>query len=226
MIRHLPWDDRALPAEPVLLHEGLMRAAPPRSVPDRVMLIACGALAADAGACLAAQGWSHVDIECLPARLHIRPDRLAPGIRARARVATARGYGRVAALFGDCGSGGAIEAVCRDEGIAVALLPHCGAMYDRRLAGAAPGEHGVFYLTDFMLRHFEALIWQPMRLDRDAELIDLLFSTYERIVHLAQHDDPALDAAAVRVAVRLNLPLEKRHAPPHRLLPVLEPLVG
>jgi hypothetical protein len=226
MSRHLAWDDSALPDEAALLDEGFMRGAPPRQVPERVMLIACGALAADAQACIAAQGWWHVDLEALPARLHIHPERIPQAIRARARVAIARGYGRVAALFGDCGSVGAIEAMCRNEGIAIALLPHCGAMYDRRLAESVPGEDGIFYLTDFMLRHFEAMIWKPMRLDQNHELIEILFAPYDRLVHLAQHDDPALDAAAVQVAVRLNMPVERRPAAPHRLVPVLQPLVA
>lgn len=221
----LPWLDRRVPPDEVLLDAGTMRAAPPHPVPDRLLLIACGALARDAERCIGAEGWWHVDLEALPARYHVQPDRIAHAIRARARVAVARGYGGVAALFGDCGSTGAIEAACRDEGVALARLPHCGAMYDRRLATAEPGEDGSFFLTDFMLRHFEAMVWQPMRLARHPDLIELLFAPYDRIVHLAQRDDPTLDAAAVRVAVRLNLPLERRPAPPDRLVPVLMPLV-
>jgi hypothetical protein len=225
MSRHIAWDDPAPSDEAALLDEGFMRGPPPRQVPERVMLIACGALVADVQACIAAEGWWHVDIECLPARLHVHPERIAQALCVHARVATARGYGRIAALFGDCGSAGAIEALCRSEGIAMALLPHCGAMYDRRLASAGAGEVAAFYLTDFMLRHFEAMIWQPMRLDQNHELIEILFAPYERLVHLAQSEDPALDAAAVQVALRLNMPLEKRPAGPHRLTPVLQPLI-
>jgi hypothetical protein len=222
----LPWNSLSTPPEGVMLDGGVMRGTPHHAVPERVFLITCGALMRDVHLCLERHGWWHVDTECLPARYHVRPELIGPALLARARVATARGYGRVAALFGDCGSAGAIAHFCAEEDIAVAALPHCGAMYDPRLAATEPGEDGCFFVTDFLLRHFETLVWLPLRLDTHPELVEVMFAPYDRVVHLAQVDDPALDKAALRVAVRLNMPLERRPAPPDRLSAVLAGLVG
>ena len=41
-------------------------------------------------------------------------------------------------------------------------------------------------------------------------LLGLYFGSYRRVVHLAQIEDPAIDAAAQAAADRLGLPLERR----------------
>lgn len=217
----LPWDAPDLPDDDTLLETGFMRPPPLRPAPERTMILACGALARDAVAAVHAIRAGFVDIEALPARLHTRPERIPAALRARARVAFARGYGRVAALFGDCGSAGAIAALCAEEGIALLKAPHCPALYapDLDMDDALP-------LTDFLLRHFDRLTWQPMRLDRHPDLVDILFAPYERIIHLAQRPDPVLDALAIRVAVRLNRPVERIDAPPDDLAAAMATLIG
>ncbi len=58
--------------------------------PDgRVLVIACGMLAREVLAVKAQAGLEHVDLTCLPADHHFRPDRIAPDmeraiVRARA----------------------------------------------------------------------------------------------------------------------------------------------
>lgn len=218
----LPWQ-ADLPPDAVLLSEGFMRPVPDRPAATRAMLLACGALARDAVATVAAMGWGHVDIEALPARLHARPDRIPAALRARARVAQARGYARVAALFGDCGSDGAIASVCAEESIAMLRVPHCAALYAPETADAGGS---ALVLTDFLLRHFDAMVWQPMQLERHPELVDVLFAAHERILHVAQRPDDGLDRLAIRLAVRLARPVERMDGPADALAAPLAALVG
>ena len=90
--------------------------------------------------------------------------------------------------------------------------PHCYSFFDGNAAFAARGdaEMRAFYLTDFLVRQFDAFVWRPMGLDRHPELRDMLFGNYERLIYLAQTEDPALDAAAAACAARLGLAYERR----------------
>ena len=90
--------------------------------------------------------------------------------------------------------------------------PHCYSFFDGNAVFAARGdaEMRAFYLTDFLVRQFDAFVWRPMGLDRHPELRDMIFGNYERLVYLAQTDDPALDAEAERCAARLGLAYERR----------------
>lgn len=202
----LPWPD-PLPGDEVLLDTGFMRRPPEHPAPERVLLLCCGALVRDATEALALLGARHVDLEALPARLHSRPEHIMPALRARARVGFARGYGKVAALFGDCGTHGGLAAMCAEEGVALMAMPVCAAIYAPPALAASL--RGALLLNDFLLRHFDTLLWQPLRLEEHPELVDLLFEPDQRLVHLAQTADATLDALAIRIAVRLNRPIER-----------------
>jgi hypothetical protein len=203
-----------LPDDETLTERGLAVPPPPtgRHAPDRVMVIACGALAREILALVAANGWAHLDLECLPAKLHNTPEKIPDAVRVKARVARARGYGRVFVAYADCGTGGRLDAVCAEEGVERIEGPHCYAFFDGNAAFAARSEEeiGAFYLTDFLARQFDALVWRGLGLDRHPELRDMLFSHYDRVVYLAQTDDPALDARAQDAARRLGLRYERR----------------
>ena len=218
----LPWAD-PLPDDSTLIEAGFMRPAPDHPAPERVLLLSCGALVRDAVEAIGLLGLHHVDIEALPARLHSRPDQIVPALRARARVGVARGYGRVAALFGDCGTAGGLQAMCAEEGIALLPLPVCAAVYG--LGPYATPAEGALLLNDFLLRHFDELLWRPMRLDDHPELVELLFLPDQPLIHLAQREDAALDAQAIRVAVRLNRPVERHDAPVSAMAATLAPLI-
>ena len=49
-----------------------------------------------------------------------------------------------------------------------------------------------------------------MGFDRYPELVPVMFGNYEKLVYLAQTDDPALDAKAEEAAKRLGLGYERR----------------
>jgi hypothetical protein len=116
------------------------------------------------------------------------------------------------AVYGDCGTGGGVDAICVEEGMERIPGPHCYAFFDGvdAFAARAEVEIGAFYLTDFLARHFEALVWRGLGLDRHPELIEMMFGHYDRLVYLAQTDDRSLDQAALRAALALGLRFERR----------------
>jgi hypothetical protein len=196
------------PDDTQLRDEGL---APPSEARGSVLVIACGALAREILALKALNGWSHLDLRCLPAKLHLWPDRIPDAVAAA--VAEARGrYARVFVAYADCGTGGLLAARCEALGVEMIAGPHCYSFFDGNAVFAARGdaEMTAFYLTDFLVRQFDAFVWQPMGLDRHPELRDMIFGNYDRLVYLAQTDDAALDAAAAICADRLGLRYERR----------------
>jgi Protein of unknown function (DUF1638) len=180
---------------------------------NRPLVLACGALAGDLRAVLAAGGLTErVDVELLPANLHNRPDAIAPTLRPRLRAAVAAGR-PVFVAYADCGTGGGLDSLL-GEFPGVQRLPgaHCYEMF----AGAAPfaalhdEELGTFYLTDFLARHFDALVWSGLGLDRHPELRDVYFGAYRRVVLLSQALDPEVITRARAAADRLGLEFEHR----------------
>lgn len=177
----------------------------------RVLVIACGALAREIIALRDLNRWDHLDLQCLPANLHLWPDRIPGAVEAAVVEARPR-YGRIFVAYADCGTGGLLQARCAALGVEMIAGPHCYSFFDGNAAFAARGdaEMRAFYLTDFLVRQFDAFVWRPMGLDRHPELRDMLFGNYETLVYLAQTEDRALDAEAERCAARLGLTYERR----------------
>jgi len=197
-----------LPADRTLTEQGL---AAPDTPTGRVLVIACGALAREVLALKALNGWEHLDLHCLPAKLHLWPDRIPDAIEAAVAAARAR-YGRIFVAYADCGTGGLLQARCAALGVEMIAGPHCYSFFDGNDIFAARGddEMTAFYLTDFLVRQFDAFVWRPMGLDRHPELRDMIFGNYRRLIYLAQTEDPGLDAEAARAADRLGLAYERR----------------
>jgi hypothetical protein len=179
---------------------------------DRVRIIACGALAREIGEIIAADRLDHIDLVCLPAILHNRPEKIPGAVRRAIREARATGYSRIAVGYADCGTGGLLDKVCDEEGVSRIAGPHCYAFYWGNLSFARRDDADIdaFFLTDFLARQFEAFVVEPLGLDRHPELRDAYFGNYRRLVYLAQTDDPTLDAKARAAAELLGLQYEKR----------------
>jgi hypothetical protein len=178
----------------------------------RTLLIACGALAREVLALRALNGWSHLELTCLPAKLHNRPQRIPEAVRGKIRAGKAQGYERIFVLYGDCGTGGELDRVLADEKVERIEGPHCYAFYrglDDFLA-EAEADPCCFYLTDYLVRHFERLVIEGLGIDRHPELLPLYFGNYTRLVYLAQLADPSLEARAKEAALRLGLSYEHR----------------
>lgn len=182
--------------------------APP---PPRVLALACGALAREILALKTANDWAHLDLHCLPADLHLRPARIPEAVAA-AVVQHRAAYDRILVVYADCGTGGLLAARCAELGVEMVPGPHCYAFLagNERFAGWAETEITAFYLTDFLARHFDAFVWRPMGFDRHPELIGMMLNGYEKLVYLAQTEDPDLDAQARAAAERLGLAYERR----------------
>lgn len=191
-----------------LTEEGL---AAPAVAGGRVLVIACGALAREILALKRLNGWDHLDLQCLPANLHLWPDRIPDAVAAAVGAARAR-YGSIFVAYADCGTGGLLEARCADLGVAMIAGPHCYSFFDGNavFAGRGDAEMRAFYLTDFLVRQFDAFVWRPMGLDRYPELRDQIFSGYTQLIYLAQTEDAALEAEAARCAERLGLAYSRR----------------
>jgi hypothetical protein len=205
------------------------------------LLIACGALAREILDLKAANGWTHLDLTCLPAKLHLYPDQITEAVRdavAKHRDA----YETIFVVYADCGTGGLLQAACVEMGVEMIAGPHCYSFFegnDRfaetaadaatsaaidltntgegaprqhndRFAETAADEMTTFYLTDFLVRQFDAFVWKPMGLDKHPELRDMIFGNYTKLIYQAQTDDPKLTAQAEDCARRLGLAFERR----------------
>jgi hypothetical protein len=174
--------------------------------PARKLIIACGALAHEIAALRRANGWSAIDVVCLPPELHNRPERIAGAVREKIRAHRAD-YAGIFVAYGDCGTGGALDAVLREEGIERIAGAHCYEFFATPsvFTALAEAEPGTFYLTDFLLRHFERLVIEGLGIDRHPELLSTYFGNYRRLVYLAQAPKPESEAEARVVAARLGL---------------------
>ena len=175
----------------------------------RVLLLACGALAHEIVALKAANGWDHLDLQCLPAIFHNSPEKITPGIEA-AVAEHRQDYDKIFVVYADCGTGGQLEAACKRLGVAMLEGPHCYSFYEGNAAFAQRDEITAFYLTDFLVRQFDAFVWKPLGLDRHPELREAYFGNYTKLVYQAQIDDPALTEKAKSHAERLGLEFERR----------------
>ncbi len=177
----------------------------------RVLLIACGAVAREVLAVIARNGLVHVDLKCLPADLHLTPDAIPDAVR-RVFETYAAAYDETFVVYGDCGTGGKLDAMLQDLGISRIEGPHCYSFFtgNELFSDNAEDEITTFYLTDFLARQFDSFVIRPLGLDRWPELAGMYFGHYERLVYLAQTDDPELDRRAAAAAERLGLAFERR----------------
>ncbi|NQV99651.1 MAG: DUF1638 domain-containing protein [Rhodospirillales bacterium] len=178
------------------------------SVHKPTLLIACGALAREVTQLIRANNWTSFELACLPADLHNKPQ-LIPDLMRRKIQAAKRGgkYARILVLYGDCGTGGLLDAVLEDEQVERIAGPHCYEFYATPTVfdDLVGQELGSFYLTDYLVRFFDRLIIQGLGIDRHPQLKDIYFGNYKRIVYLAQTEDAALAELAKAAATRLQL---------------------
>jgi hypothetical protein len=132
-------------------------------------------------------------------------------VREKIRAAKGR-YGKIFVLYGDCGTGGELDKVLAEEGVERLDGPHCYAFFSGNAAFAAHAEDEItaFYLTDYLARHFDKLVWQGLGLAKHPELLPMYFGNYTKVVYLAQTSDPKLQMKAQAAAARLGLDYEYR----------------
>lgn len=177
----------------------------------RVLLIACGALAREILDLKALNRWDHLDLTCLPAILHNHPDRIPDAVEAAVQKHR-NNYDQLFVVYADCGTGGRLEALCNRLGVGMVKGPHCYSFFEGNevFAERSSDEFTAFYLTDFLVRQFDAFVWKPLGLDRHPDLREMYFGHYTKLVYQAQTDDPQLTALARDCAHRLGLEFERR----------------
>ena len=176
----------------------------------KILLIACGALAREILDLKRRNGWDHMDLTCLPAILHNHPEKITDAVEAAVEKHRAS-YDEIFVVYADCGTGGLLQAACARLGVEMVAGPHCYSFFEGNDRFAAhEDEITAFYLTDFLVRQFDAFIWKPLGLDRHPELREMYFGHYTKLVYQAQIEDPNLRARAQDCADKLGLPLEHR----------------
>ncbi|WP_377187547.1 DUF1638 domain-containing protein [Ruegeria meonggei] len=177
----------------------------------RILLLACGALAREILDLKRRNGWDHMELTCLPAILHIHPDKITQAVQD-AVAKHQDDYDQIFVVYADCGTGGLLQTACEELGVEMIKGPHCYSFFEGNQAFEDRGEDEItsFYLTDFLARQFDAFVWKPLGLDRHPELRDMYFGNYTKVVYQAQTDDPNLTARARKCAERMGLEFERR----------------
>jgi hypothetical protein len=195
--------------------------------PGKLLVIACGAIARELVRIRELNGWDHVEFQCLPADLHNHPQDIPAAVLATIEEQGAS-FERVFVAYADCGTGGLLDRAL--EGTGVERIPgaHCyeffaGSDVFHQLADEEPGS---FYLTDFLVRHFQRLVVRGLGLDRQPQLLPLYFGNYRRVVYLAQTRDSDLEAMAREHAAFLGLDYLYRYCGDDPLALTLKPLLG
>ena len=181
---------------------------------QRILVVACAALVREVRVVLDQFSSSEVEYETefLPAPLHNRPELIPAAVRD---VIDRRGasFDRVLVGYADCGTGGLLDAAL--DGTGAVRLPgaHCYEFFAGTdvFANWHEAELGTFYLTDFLARHFDALVIGGLGIDRHPQLRDMYFGNYTRVLLLTQSDDPAVIDAGRAAAERLGLTFEHHH---------------
>lgn len=185
---------------------------PDTSSKARVLVIACGALAGEINDLKKSYGWDHLDMQCIDARLHLRPERIPERLREKIRKNKDK-YQSIFVAYADCGTGGEIDKILEAENIERLPGAHCYQFFagSTRFNAIADSEPATFYLTDFLARHFERLVIRPLKLDLHPELMEAYFGNYRQLVYLSQRRENHLLLAAKAAAEQLGLPFSHVH---------------
>jgi len=185
------------------------------------LIIACGALATDLKVGLHAAALTSEDLEIryLSVNLHNTPQRIVPELEALLEAESGR---PILVGYADCGTGGGLDRLLERFPNAERLAgAHCYDVFagEDHIAALQDDQPGTFYLTDFLARNFESLVWRGLGLDKHPSLKDMYFGHYTRVVLLAQDDnDPKVLQSAEAAAERLGLAFEVHPVGRHRLM--------
>lgn len=182
------------------------------AAPERVCVIACGALSHEVLDIVRLNNLEHIALTCLPAKLHNDPDAIAPAVERAIRDARAAGFTKIFCGYADCGTGGHLDVVLEREGVPRLPGAHCYAFFSgvENFTASGDADMRCFFLTDFLARHFDGLTWGPLGLEKHPELLNIYFGHYEKVVYLSQKEDDELLARAEEISQRLGLGFEHR----------------
>jgi hypothetical protein len=106
-----------------------------------------------------------------------------------------------------------LDRLLEERGIERLPGAHCYEFFAgaNRFAQLHEEDPGTFYLTDFLVKHFDRLVWQGLGLDRWPQLRDDYFGNYRRLIYLSQVSSDVLVPKAMEAAARLGLAFEHHH---------------
>ncbi len=205
-------------------HSPIAANGPTASSPKTLRVIACGMIAREVLAVNAQLGFDHVDLKCLPAEYHHHPEKIAPAMDKAIEAARAEGYEHIFVGYADCGTGGELDKVCQKHGVERIEGPHCFSFYiGNETFEETDGDYlTTFFLTDFIVRHFDTFMKRPLGLDRHPELLEMYFGNYTRALYIAQTQNPDLQEKAKAAADYLGLDYEYRFTGFGGLTPALQ----
>ena len=193
---------------------------------DKILVITCGAIAREMVRIKKLNHWDHLDFQCLPPELHNTPDQIPAAVKAKIESQTSQ-YQKIFVAYADCGTGGRLDKVLDEYGVERIPGAHCYEFFtgSEQFNAIAETEPGSFFLTDFLVQHFERLVVKGLGLDRLPQLKPVYFSNYKRVVYLAQSDDKDLQAMARQHAETLGLDYVFHHCGSAPLDGVLKPVL-
>ena len=179
--------------------------------PQPALVIACGALAKEITTLIDINQWSHLRVQCVPAKIHNTPEQIPDAVRSLIHKARDK-YAHIYIAFADCGTGGLLDTVISEEKVERLPGAHCYEFFAGSEAFREMSEDalGTFYLTDFLARHFDRIIIKELGIAKHPELRDMYFGNYTKLIYLAQTDNPELIQMAQDAASKLNLEYEYR----------------
>ena len=167
------------------------------------LVIACGAIAHELIAITKANGWQHLDIQCLPAEWHNSPQLITPAVEQKI-LKFRQQYQQIFVAYADCGTGGHLDALLSRHNIQRLPGNHCYEFFAGQdvFNAMATAELGTFYLTDYLVDNFQRLIMDGLGITQHPELREQYFCHYTRVLYLRQ------DVSGKLVQTRLD----KAHA--------------
>ncbi len=178
----------------------------------RILILGCGALARELLDITARNGLDHMTVECLPAILHNTPDAITPAIKKRLDRAAGQ-YDHTFIAYGDCGTGGHLDALIDEYGVERLPGAHCYEFFTGSDLFAVMSEDqlGTLWLTDYLTRHFDRFMWSGLGMDKHPELVEMYFGNYTRVAYISQNPTPELLERSTEIAHRLGLTYEHVH---------------
>ena len=194
---------------------------------DKILVIACGALAKEITALIRMNNWTHLQLRYLPAKLHNEPHNITLNIRKNLINAQNK-FSQIFIGYADCGTGGKIDNLLEEFGVQRLPGAHCYEFFssNQTFSKMLEEEPGSFFLTDFLVKSFEKLIWQGLKINNHPELLNIYFRHYKRLVYLAQTESQSLQTQAQEIAQRLGLNYLYRFTGYGALTPALSDLTA
>jgi len=182
-----------------------------KRVSGGTLLIACGALAKEVIQIIEINKLENIDVQCLPAQLHHRPN-LIPAALEKLLKKHHENYKKIYVVYGDCGTAGGINKILQKYNVERISGAHCFSFFDGN-DNFSNNEDDIasFFLTDFLCKHFDKFVWQELGLDKEESMVELVFGNYKKVVYLAQTENDELKSKALEISKKLGLEFEYRY---------------